>query len=65
MSDYQGTKGLGSGNPNFCNNCGDKYHEINRLPRNINKCPKCFEKMMNGELQDEEDDKNGFLSRGY
>ena len=65
MTENNGMKGLGDGKPTICRNCDNPYREIQRLPGTIDHCPKCFEKMMNGELESEENNKNDFLSRGF
>jgi predicted amidophosphoribosyltransferase len=61
MTENNGTKGLGKGNPTICRNCEKPYREIQRLPGSVDHCPKCFEKLMNGEIDQTENEKEVFL----
>lgn len=54
MTGNTGKNKLGKGTPQFCTICGDSYREIQRLPGFVQKCPTCFEKVMNGEIVEKE-----------
>jgi hypothetical protein len=39
---------LPNGTAEFCDECGDAYREVQRLPGRVGLCPTCFEAVLDG-----------------
>jgi len=49
---HNGRNKLASGRPSYCEECGDAYREISRLPGTVGLCPTCFQDVLNGDVSD-------------